>query len=85
MNPEDVEKLIKASLPDCEVRVTGDGSHFDAIVISQTFSGKSLIQKQKLVYAAVNSQIASGALHALSIKTYTPEEWQQAKKMQPGS
>ena len=58
------------------VQVSGDGSHFEAIVISQDFAGKSLIQKQRLVMAAVREQIASGELHALSIKTYTPEEWE---------
>ncbi len=84
MNPEDVEKLIQAGLVDCEVHVDGDGSHFNASVIGPIFAGKSLLQKQKLVYATVNEQIASGAIHALSIKTYTPEEWQRAKKLQVG-
>jgi len=84
MNPEDVEKLIQAGLPECQVIVDGDGSHFNASVIGDVFTGKSLVQKQKLVYATVNEHITSGAIHALSIKTYTPDEWERAKKLQIG-
>lgn len=84
MNPEDVKKLIQAGLQDCEVTVNGDGSHFDAVVVGEVFAGKSPVIKQKLVYATVNEHITSGELHALSIKTYTPEEWEKAKKLQVG-
>lgn len=70
-----IEQLIQAGMPGSQVKVTGDGSHFEAVVISQDFAGKSLIQKQRLVMATVREQIDSGELHALSIKTYTPDEW----------
>ena len=70
-----IEQLISAGLPDCQVQVTGDGSHFEAVVIAPAFAGKSLLQKQRLVMDTVRDQIASGELHALSIKTFTPEEW----------
>jgi acid stress-induced BolA-like protein IbaG/YrbA len=82
MEPAKVEELIKAGLPDCEVIVKGDGSHFDAIVIGDIFDGQSLVKKQQLVYATVVDRISSGELHALSIKTYTPQEWERAKKLQ---
>lgn len=75
MDPRDVARLIEAELAGAEVQVTGDGSHFEAIVVCPAFAGKSLLQKQRMVYAAVNDKIASGELHALSIKTFTPEEW----------
>jgi len=75
MDPRDVARLIEAGLADAEAHVTGDGSHFDATVISTTFAGKSLLERQRMVYATVNEQIASGELHALSIKTFTPEQW----------
>jgi len=84
MDPEEVKKLIQVGLPDCEVTVKGDGSHFDAIVVGDIFDGKSLLAKQKLVYATVNEYITNGQLHALSIKTYTPTEWEKAKKLQVG-
>ena len=82
MNPEDVKNLIQAGLPDCEVTVNGDGSHFDAVVIGEVFADKSAVQKQQLVYATLGDKITSGAVHALSIKTYTPEEWKMASKLQ---
>lgn len=84
MDPEEVKKRILAGLPDCEVTVSGDGSHFDAVVVGDVFAGKSMVAKQKLVYATVNDIITSGQLHALSIKTYTPSEWERAKKLQVG-
>ncbi|MBI1422724.1 MAG: BolA/IbaG family iron-sulfur metabolism protein [Gammaproteobacteria bacterium] len=82
MDPTEVEKLIKAGLPECNVMVKGDGSHFDAIVVGAVFEGLSLVKQQQLVYATVVDRIASGQLHALSIKTYTPADWERAKKLQ---
>jgi acid stress-induced BolA-like protein IbaG/YrbA len=82
MDPTEVEKLIKAGLPDCEVSVKGDGSHFDATVVGEVFAGLSLVKQQQMVYATVVDRITSGQLHALSIKTYTPQEWEKAKKLQ---
>jgi acid stress-induced BolA-like protein IbaG/YrbA len=70
-----VEQLIRTGLADAQVQVTGDGSHFDAVVVSAAFEGLTPIKKQRLVMDAVKAEIASGELHALSIKTYTPAEW----------
>jgi len=77
MTPEEVKALIEAGMPEATVTVTGDGSKFEATVVSADFEGKTMVQEQKLVYATVNQEITSGALHALTIKAYTPEEWQQ--------
>jgi acid stress-induced BolA-like protein IbaG/YrbA len=77
MQTETVAELIRTGMPQAQVNVTGDGSHFEAVVVSAAFAGKSLLQKQRLVMATVKDQIASGELHALSIKTFTPEEWAQ--------
>ena len=82
MDPTEVEKLIKAGLPECDVMVKGDGSHFDAIVVGAVFEGLSLVKQQQLVYATVVDRISNGQLHALSIKTYTPADWERAKKLQ---
>ncbi len=81
MDPEEIKRLIQAGLPNCEVMVKGDGSHFDAIIVGEVFAGKSLVKQQQLVYATVNDRIRSGELHALSIKTYTPAEWETARKL----
>ena len=82
MQPDEVKGLIEAGLPDCEVTVSGDGSHFQAIVVGELFAGKTPVQQQQLVYATVNDRIVSGELHALSIKTYTPADWEKAQKLQ---
>ena len=74
METEAVAQLIRAGVPGAEVEVSGDGSHFDAIVVSEAFEGLSPIKKQRLVMDAVKEQIASGELHALSIKTLTPAQ-----------
>ncbi len=74
METEAVTQLIRAALPGAEVEVSGDGSHFDAVVVSDAFEGLTPIKKQRLVMDAVKEQIASGELHALSIKTLTPAQ-----------
>jgi acid stress-induced BolA-like protein IbaG/YrbA len=75
METEAVAQLIREGIPDAQVEVSGDGSHFEAVVVSAAFENKSPIQKQRLVMDSVKPQIASGELHALSIKTFTPAEW----------
>ncbi|MGD8589564.1 MAG: BolA/IbaG family iron-sulfur metabolism protein [Chromatiales bacterium] len=74
METEKVAELIRAGMPGAQVEVTGDGRHFEAKVVSADFSGKTLIQKHRMVMETVKQQIASDELHALSIKAYTPEE-----------
>ncbi len=75
MENEQVEALIKTGIPDAEVKVTGDGRHFEVEVVSSAFQGKSLIQRHRMVMAAVKEQMATDELHALSIKSAkTPEE-----------
>lgn len=85
MEPAEVQQLIEAGFPEAEVKVTGDGSHFEAVVISEIFEGKSPVDQQKMVYATLGDHITSGALHALTIKAYTPEKWAKASKLQVGS
>jgi len=85
MNPDDVKQRIVTALPECKVTVTGDGSHFEAIVVGEVFTGLTPVKKQQLVYASVNDLITSGELHALTIKAYTPEEWARASKLQISS
>jgi acid stress-induced BolA-like protein IbaG/YrbA len=75
METEAVAQLIREGIPDAQVEVSGDGSHFEAVVVSAAFENKSPVQKQRLVMDSVKPQIASGELHALSIKTFTPAEW----------
>jgi len=75
METSEVKQCIEASIPGAEATVTADGSKYTAIVVSPEFEGKTMIAEQKMVYAAVNEHIQSGAIHALTIKAYTPAEW----------
>jgi len=74
MDPEEVKKMIEAGIDGCEATVSADGSKYTAIVVSDEFEGKTLLVKQKMVYATVNEHIQSGAIHALTIKAYTTAE-----------
>ena len=71
---EAVTDLIKASMPDATVEVTGDGYKYEAKVISARFEGLNTLKKHQMVYAAVDSAITSGDLHALTIIALTPED-----------
>ena len=82
MDVSEIKSLIENNLSGVEARVTGDGSHFEAIVIGECFDGLSMVAQQKLVYATVSEHITSGALHALTIKTYTPAQWEKANQFQ---
>jgi acid stress-induced BolA-like protein IbaG/YrbA len=72
-------KLIKQYIEDglqCDyVEVTGDGRHFEAVIVSPLFRGKPKVRQHQLVYAALGDRMRED-IHALSMKTLTPEEWQ---------
>ncbi len=72
METEAVAQLIRQGIPDAEVRVTGDGSHFEATVVSRAFVGQTPLKRERMVMDTVKAQIASGELHALSVRTATP-------------
>ena len=75
MQPEQIAKLIEAGLPGAVVSVDGDGTHFTAVVVSGEFAGKSILQQHRMVYAALGERMGT-EIHALSMQTYTPEQWQ---------
>jgi acid stress-induced BolA-like protein IbaG/YrbA len=74
MNPDQIQQLIAAGMPDAAVEVSGGEGKFIANVTSESFAGLNLLKRHKLVYACVNDEIASGALHALTIVAKTPQE-----------
>lgn len=70
MKASEIKALIEAGLPDAEVEVIGDdGQHFDAVVVSPSFAGKSLIEQHKMVKTTLGDRFTSGELHALGLKT----------------
>ena len=75
MESAEIERLIKAALPDASVEIrdlAGDGDHYAATVISASFKGKSRVQQHQIVYAALKGQMG-GILHALALQTAAPE------------
>ncbi|MBF2046182.1 MAG: BolA family protein [Leptolyngbya sp. IPPAS B-1204] len=79
ISPAQVESMIKAGLPDAQVQVqdlTGGGDHYQVVVVSSLFEGKGLVQQHQLVYRALQQEMSSEAIHALTMKTYTPQAWQ---------
>ncbi len=71
ITPQQIKDLIEAGLPGAQARVSGDGHHFEAIVVSQAFQGKSRIQQHQLVYGTLGDRMRE-QIHALSIKTELP-------------
>ncbi|GJM05086.1 MAG: BolA family transcriptional regulator [marine bacterium B5-7] len=79
MNPQIIKQLIEAGMSDAEIIVEGDdGTHFQARIISESFTGKSMVQQHQMVYKTLGDKMGTD-IHALSIQTYTPEEWAQQK------
>jgi acid stress-induced BolA-like protein IbaG/YrbA len=74
INPEQIEDWIRGGLACEHVDVRGDGHHFEAVVVSAQFRGKSRVQRHQLVYGALGERMRA-AVHALSMRTLTPEEW----------
>jgi len=70
-----VDELIKLGLPDAQVIVAGEGCSVEVVVISDECEGKMPLARQRLVMATVKEEIASGELHAIALKTWTPEQW----------
>jgi acid stress-induced BolA-like protein IbaG/YrbA len=73
-----IKEMIRVKLPDAEVFVkdlTGGGDHLEAVVVSTEFEGKTRVKQHQIVYAALEEDLASGAIHALALKTYTPQTW----------
>ncbi|SDQ52321.1 Acid stress-induced BolA-like protein IbaG/YrbA, predicted regulator of iron metabolism [Pseudoxanthomonas sp. CF125] len=79
LDAETIRKLIETGLPGAEVQVQGDdGVHFEASVVSEAFRGKLPLARHRLVYATLG-ELMGGAIHALALKTVTPEEAGQSR------
>ncbi len=75
LDPKQIETWIAAGL-SCELlAVKGDGQHFEAVIVSSEFVGQSRVKRQQRVNAILKARFDSGELHALSMKTLTPDEW----------
>ncbi len=72
--PEQVKQYIADGLACSHLEVEGDGQHFTAVIVSEAFAGKRLIARHQMVYAALGDRMRA-EIHALSMKTLTPEEY----------
>jgi stress-induced morphogen len=75
MEAHDIERLIKAAIPDADITIrdlAGDGDHYAAVVVAESFRGKSRVQQHQMVYQALKGEMG-GALHALALQTSAPE------------
>lgn len=74
-----LQSYITQGLPCDYIQVLGDdGTHFEAVIVSPAFVGKNMVQQHQLVYAALGDRMRA-EIHALGMKTYTPEKWQALK------
>lgn len=83
MQAEQVKTRIEQALPGAQVTVvdlTGTSDHFQATVVSDRFAGQPLVRQHQVVYACLQDVLDTGELHALALKTYTPEQW---SRLQP--
>jgi acid stress-induced BolA-like protein IbaG/YrbA len=71
-----IEALLAEHFPGAHIEAESEGSHLSLVVVSEVFSGLSPVKKQQKVLAVLNEKISSGEVHAVNIKTLTPDQWQ---------
>ena len=82
LTPQSLKAHLEAALPGAKAEfsdLTGTGDHWQVVVISEAFEGKSLLVQHRMVKDIFDPEIQAGHLHALTIKTYTPQQWEKAK------
>lgn len=82
MDIEKIESVLRDALELEFIKVSGEGSHYKVIVVSEIFADLSRVKQQQTVYEPLSEWIASGELHALTIKAFTPEQWKREKMFQ---
>lgn len=73
MRPDEIKQVIEQGIPGARAEVSGDGIHFEAVVVSDAFAGKTMVQQHQLVYRVLGERMKE-AIHALALRTVTPEE-----------
>jgi acid stress-induced BolA-like protein IbaG/YrbA len=80
MNAEQIKEIIAAGMACDFIHLEGDGRHWYATIVSPAFEGRNLVARQRSVYATLGDKMARDEVHALSMRTYTPAEWAQARQ-----
>jgi acid stress-induced BolA-like protein IbaG/YrbA len=78
MDPKEIQDMIQTGMPGSSVEVEGDGTHFEALVVSNDFEGKTLLERHQMIYKILGDAMKE-RIHALSLKTYTPEQWEKVQ------
>ena len=76
MDPENIKQMIEQGLEGARANVVGDGRHFEAVIVCEAFTGKSMVEQHQMVYRALGDNMDE-AIHALSMRTLTPEQYAQ--------
>jgi len=84
MDVNDLKAAVAAAIPDCQLSVEGEGCNFTLVVVSPGFDGLLPVKRQQKVLAALNPWLATGELHAVSMRTYTPLELETARAANAG-
>ncbi len=80
MSPGEIKVTLEKALPGSAIEVqdlTGGGDHFQVWIVSRSFEGKSLVDQHQIVYGVLKEALGSERIHALALKTYTPEQWER--------
>jgi len=80
ISPDEIQSTLEKALPGATVAVqdlSGGGDHFQVWIISPSFEGKGLVDQHQMVYAVLREALGSERIHALALKTYTPEQWER--------
>jgi acid stress-induced BolA-like protein IbaG/YrbA len=80
MTSSELESIIAAGMACEHLEVTGDGRHWEAVIVSPEFEGRRLIQRHQRVYATLGERMRTDEVHALSMRTFTPAEWASAQR-----
>lgn len=78
VTPESIQLSIAQGMATEHLSVVGDGTHFEAVIVSELFAGKNRVQRHQLVYQTLGDRMRA-EIHALSMKTFTPQEWLNQK------
>ena len=76
MEIAEIKEVIESGIPNSTVEVAGEGCNARVLVVSPEFDGKNKLAQQRMVYACLGDKIATGEVHALSIKSFTPDQWE---------
>jgi stress-induced morphogen len=82
MTPEQLQKRIEELSPETQAQVrdlTGTQDHYEVQIVSPAFEGKMMMEQHRMIYALLKAEMASNEVHALTLKTYTPEQYEKAQ------